>query len=149
MAVEERPIPKATVKQPRRYMVLPIDQSNLTDLILATRSRVGDDVIQMVDCDLPTGTRVVATKINVPYGSVDFLLYNPAWPEVEDWVEPPRIEARYWVYHVNVPEYKDLKSKTKTVLECPDCSGSRRTDRKCETCGGKGEVVALILGPAE
>lgn len=145
--LEEQPIPPVTVHQSRRWKVLTIGLGELVDLVLGSRCKSGDELIQVVNCDLPLGTRVISTKSNVIEMAMDFLLYNPAWPEVPKGEQAPRLEVRYWAHRINPSEYLELKSKKRAVFECPACMGS--SEKNCETCGGKREVVALVLGPAE
>jgi hypothetical protein len=140
--------PSGAAKNERRFKILSINYAEALDIFLATRWSLGHPV-SIVECDLPKGVRVRCVRYCPIFDTIEFLLEHPTWPMVPPEEEPPRIEVRYWIHEIDVDEYKDLKSKTKSIVECPDCGGGSSAKQKCQTCKGKGEVVALILGPAE
>jgi hypothetical protein len=147
--LEPKPIPSSGVeKEERRYKILSLEYSEALDLILATRSAIGG-IISIVECDVPKGARVRHVRYDPIFNAIQFLLTHPTWPIIPIGEWPPRIEVKYWHHEIDPDEYKNLKSKTKSVVECPDCAGGSNAKKKCKTCHGKGEVVALILGPAE
>jgi hypothetical protein len=153
--LEAKPIPSSGVeKSERRFKILSINYAEAIDIFLAVRWSLGQPV-SIVECDLPKGVRVRHVRYCAIFDSIEFLLEHPTFPMVPEGQEPPRIEVKYWLHEIDPEEHKRFKTAMQTVIECPDCSGSGGSGkhglgrRNCETCKGKREVVALILGPAE
>lgn len=100
----------ADIKQPRRIKLLRVGWNMIAAIIThRPTDSPASEFIQMIDCDLPIGTRVVRVHSDPMVGGFVFVLENEQWPEFdpESAIEPDTIQTKWWVFRVKADQLDD------------------------------------------